>query len=416
LIATSRTSKAWPRPADRWFHDQGHSHFVAAKPAGAEMHQPEVAWVGLGLVALMVLTTGAVAWVSVWWVPPYLSLMVLIFITPKKPRQPVLPRKPGELSANVIASDLTNSVGVDRTGDGERILFAADLDSVRLARESIVESADDSTDSTSSGKTKLRRSRSRARKVAKTAIEPLPEFAPATWIRVGPGKFVRKDAHFHDVDQANTEDASADPNPVTDRSTEVIPALTAPAVMQQERHFFDPWEVTPANEGIVTAFDDVGRQLVTQEYGITPSAFGPIPPDATLVEGPEDARSGVSAEPGADSDPLVDLDVKASRRARGLEYCGSRERTSSDRVSRVSQGLVSAMHIEGCASLRRDVRNSPRTRTLVRSSFVPNTRFWQAARRAFGRLPHIHRALRPRSPPVCARPASTASFASRNLA
>ena len=216
MIATSRTPKAWPRPADRWFRDHGQSHFFAGIPAGTETCQLKAGWVGLGLVVLVVLTTSAVAWVAVWWVPPYLALMVLIFVTPRRPRQPVLPREPGDVSADVITSDPTNNLRLDRTADGEYIPFTVKLTSVRLVGESIPESAGGCTDSTNSGITKPRRSRIRARRVAKTAAEPLPEFVPATWIRVGPGKFVRADAHSHSVDQANTEEPSANPNPVTD--------------------------------------------------------------------------------------------------------------------------------------------------------------------------------------------------------
>ena len=45
-------------------------------PTGASQKPP--GW-ELGLVTLVILTTGVVAWVSTWWVPAYLALMVLIF-------------------------------------------------------------------------------------------------------------------------------------------------------------------------------------------------------------------------------------------------------------------------------------------------------------------------------------------------
>src|SRR5580692_2138776 len=98
LIATSRTPKSWPRPARRWFRDHVRIHFVAGKPAGTDGSQPKAARVGLGLVALVILTSSAVASVSVWWVPAYLALMVLIFVTPQRHRQLAQRRKPSEIS------------------------------------------------------------------------------------------------------------------------------------------------------------------------------------------------------------------------------------------------------------------------------------------------------------------------------
>jgi hypothetical protein len=399
LIVTSRTAKSWPRPTPRWFRDYVRIHLVAGKPAGTDGSQPKAARVGLGLVALVVLTSSAVAWVSVWWVPAYLALMVLIFVTPPRHRQPVLRRERGKVSANVAVSDFANNLRVDQAAEGEQLPLAVEWTSVLSVDESSTESADICTDLTSSGGTKPRRSRSRARKMAKSAIEQVPKFAPATWVQVGPGKFVRADTLVYSVGKANTDDSSADQRPVTDASAEVPNALTASAIMQQEQLPIEPLEVTPEDEGIALASDDGVQRSVTRVHGITPSAFGPAPPVSISVEGLEDDRSGVNIEPGTDAVPVEDLNVKALWPAMGLGYRGSQGRASKNRVCRVSRGLPSSMLDMDRASSQRNVRNRLRLRTLVRSSFVPNTRFRQAACHAFGQLRHIERALRPRSPP-----------------
>ena len=402
LIATSRTPKSWPRPTRRWFRDHVRIHFVAGKPAGTDGSQPKAARVGLGLVALVILTSSAVASVSVWWVPAYLALMVLIFVTPQRHRQPVQRRKPSEISANLEASDFADKLRIDQMAEEEQIPLAVKWTSVISVDESSPESADTRTDTTSTGGMKPRRSRSRARKMAKSAAEPVPELTPATWIRVGPGKFVRADTLVHTVEKANTEDPSADPHPFTDASAEVIAALTAPAVMQQEQLPLEPLELTPEDEGTAFGFEDIVQRTVTGEYGITPSAFGPPPPVSTSAEGPEDDRSGVIVEPSGDPAPVVDLNAKASGPATDLGCHGWRGRAFRNRVCRVSRGLATSVMLDmDRASSRRNGRNSPRLRTHVESSFVPNTRSRQAACRAFGRLPHVQRSLRPRSPPGC---------------
>jgi hypothetical protein len=401
LITTSRTAKSWPRPTPRWFRDHVCIHFVSGKRAGTDGSQPRAARVGLGLVALVVLTSIAVAWVSVWWVPAYLTLMVVIFVTPQRHRQPVLRRELGDVSANVVPTIFANEQRVNQVADGEQIPLGTGWTSVLSVDESSPESADLCTDSTSFGGTKLRRSRSRARKMAKSAAEVVPELTSAIWIRVGPGKFVRADTLVRTVDKVNTEDPSADLHPVRDTSAEALRALTTPAVMQQEQLPLGPLEVTPKAEGTAIASDDVVQRTVIREHGITPSAFDPAPPVSTSVEGLEDDRFGVNVEPCDDPTPVVDPNIKASLPAMALGYRGSQARTSRNLVGRVSRGLTSSRLDIDRASSRRNVRNSPRLRTLVQFSFAPNRRFRQAACRAFGRLPHIQRALRPRSPPDC---------------
>jgi hypothetical protein len=398
LIATSRTPKAWPGPAARWFRDHVRTHFVFGEPAGTDGRRLKANWVGLGLVTLVVLTTAAVTWVSIWWVPAYLSLMVLIFVTPQGHRQPLLVKGPGEVSANLVVSDLANNLRTNSQA-GEYIHLRVGWTSGLSMGESPTESADLRTDLTSSATTMPRRGRGRARKVAKIATEPLPQSTPAIWIRVGPGKFIRADGHDHTFDKAYTEDAFADPHPVIDASAEVIPALTAPAVMEQRQLPLKSLDLTLDDGGIAIASDDLARRPVTKEHGITPSTFGPVPQVSMSVDGLGDEVFRVAVKPKAIPIPVADLDVNASWRAMDPGHHGSQGRTSRSHVGWVSRRIASAIPDIDRASSRRNVRSTPIPRTLIRASFVPNTCFQQAASRAFGRLPHVQSTLRPRSPP-----------------
>ena len=75
---------------------------------------------GLGLVGvLVVLTTWVVAWVSIWWVPPYLSLMVLIFVVPQGHGSP---KRVSELDGkftDVNLTDLNYGLRVNCAAEGD---------------------------------------------------------------------------------------------------------------------------------------------------------------------------------------------------------------------------------------------------------------------------------------------------------
>ena len=280
LIATSRTPKARARPAGRWFRDHVRAHLVSGTPASADGRRPRATWAGLGLVVLVVLTTCAVAWVSVWWVPAYLALMVLIFVTPQGRCQPARASEPGEESAGVVLTDLGNSAANRSCGRGWITTTSSpSWSQVQQPASRPPNQRVSALDSASSGTAKPRRGRGRARKAAKTAAEPAPDSAPVTWIRVGPGKFVRADANSQAIDQAQTEDV--------DRGRISGNGRARRRYRQRQRYppprwwsktLSDPPETTPGDEGMVVASDDCVLGSVTEEYGIAPSAFGPVPP------------------------------------------------------------------------------------------------------------------------------------------
>ncbi len=105
-MATSRTKDARPRTAILWCYNQVRAHLESGAPAGADGHRPKAAGVSLGTVALMIVTTCAVAWwVSIGWVPAYLALMVLIFVTPEGRRPRASARASASLSEPLEKSD-----------------------------------------------------------------------------------------------------------------------------------------------------------------------------------------------------------------------------------------------------------------------------------------------------------------------
>ncbi|HMB04289.1 MAG TPA: hypothetical protein VKP69_11195, partial [Isosphaeraceae bacterium] len=160
-------------------------------PAPARTH----AWVGITvLVMLMVSTSLAVAsFVSAWLVPPYLALMAAILFAPPGRRDSAVDRS----AWPIMGAEPESDFGEDLAGPA-----GAELGAVRAVEPSSTgpnASADPTRGpseasvavSESSG-AKVKRGKGKAR--GKSKARALAEPTDATWIRVGPGKFVRADA------------------------------------------------------------------------------------------------------------------------------------------------------------------------------------------------------------------------------
>jgi hypothetical protein len=349
---------------------------------------------------LVGLTAWVVASVSVWMAPAYLALMVLIFVTPMGRRPSKSAPEPGAESIGVGDTEIGQSLRVDRAAGADDNRPAVELDSGLAADEAATEPLGPIPDSAGSGGAKPKRGRARARKAAKTAAEPASDSPPVTWIRIGPGKFVRADATIPAIDPTPVEEVAAEAVPATDAPTATVssPAAASAAPMAEP----DPLDLsatTAGDVGMIVRSDDSVVGSVTEEYGITPSAFGQASRVASAAQGLDHDLSGVAAKPEAD---LASLAIPGGEMSWSGQEPGrpwSQRPTSTGRTGRVSRGVARAISGVDRASLRRHVRTVPRPRTPVWSSTVPNARFHQATRRAFGRIPHVHRALRPRSPP-----------------
>jgi hypothetical protein len=399
LMATSRTPKVRPRHAARWFRDRVRTHLVSGTPAGTNRYWPKPNGVGLALVVLVSLTTIAVAWVSVWWAPAYLALMALIFVTPQRRSRPDQVSKSGEESANGALTDLGRNLRVDREDEGDQHDLAFESLSSLVVVESTTNAAGFSPDSTSSATAKTRRSRGRARKAAKTVAEPALDSASVTWIRVGPGKFVRADANSQAIDQAQTEELTVLAYPPADVLGQELPAPSAGTSVLVDRHHSDPPENASGAEGMVAGSDNCTLGSFVEVYGIAPSAFSSVPPESLSVEGLEHDGIDVVVTPEADFSPLANLGDDTSWDAKDRGRLDSQGGRSGSRVCRALRGIASAIPSGNRASVRRNFPRVPKPRTLIWSSDPPNARLRQAAHRAFGRITHVQRALRPRSPP-----------------
>jgi hypothetical protein len=292
----------------------------------------------VALAGLMGLTSWVVASVATWLVPVYVTAMVLIFVTPRPQRREGRER---------VGNDREHDAGEDRASGasgpqspGPDLTGAAILPASGPPEASV---SGHDTPVAGSTAAKPRRSRGRARKPARPGAEPAVAPAPATWIRVGPGKFVRADsqdqvfptAEGSPQDSSETtipvtvaEPAPANaPVPVAADLPEPGPSPDLPAPAEESVTVADPQPDSPVTAVVpeadeareeshlvslpetseidqATPDDPLVPEPVVEEYGIAPSALGPdLPVDASEAEIREQDPTGqqVDRDPGAES-------------------------------------------------------------------------------------------------------------------
>jgi hypothetical protein len=347
-----------------------------------------------GLIALVVLTMWAVASVSVWWVPAYLALMVLIFAVPHRRHPSKSALEAGAESVGIGIVDLGQGLRVDRADGMVQHHPVAEHDSGPAASAS-TDPQDSSPGSAGASTRKLKRGRVRVRKAAKVAAEAMPDSAVATWIQVGPGKFVRVEGGMPAADGALAQEVAVGVSLATDTPEHAPPTSTASADALAALDPPDTPETTPGVVGVVFVSDDCALGSVTEEYGIAPSAFRSIP----MVNSSVENRDRGTPEVVADSGCMANHDVETSCPGVNPERLWLQWPISRGQAGRVSRGIVSAIARVARVSLRHSIPVGPNSRTLAWSSIAPNARMQQAMRRAFGRTTHVQRTLRPRSPP-----------------
>jgi len=347
-MATSRTSNAQPRSGAQKLSIKVRGHFASGSRAGGNSRGPWSTLIEVGLIVLVVSTTWAIASVSVWWVPVYLALLVMIFITPRVRQSSPSASESGAASDGIDATDLGQGLRVDRVDGAEQYRPVTWSDSDLKTVES-AESPDPSPDLTGAAIAKPRRGRVRARKASGLAVELVPACPPVVWIQVRPGKFVRIEGGIKAADSAQTGDVALWDIPATETPAYATPAVALQAEPLAVQEPLKSPETSPCDVGSILVSTDCALGSVTEEYGIAPSAFSLIP--------------------------------------------------RLKRVSRVQRGIVHAVPCVDRASRRRNIRACPTPRTSVGSWFAPNTPRQNAARRAFGRIAHVQRTPQPRSPP-----------------
>ncbi|MDR3635657.1 MAG: hypothetical protein P4L84_17780 [Isosphaeraceae bacterium] len=186
----------------------------------------------MALGALVLATSLAVAsYASVWLVPPYLALMAWL-LWPSTDRR-------ARATAAAEASDALGSLGAVGPDEGFVESSATSWNDATLSEASLDPSAAAEADSAlATVALKTKRGRTRARKA-----KPAPAVEPATqvtWIRVGPGKFVRVEganaAVNDDVPAAEAERDRADvapPLPSSFADAMLDEAEPAPAVQAE---------------------------------------------------------------------------------------------------------------------------------------------------------------------------------------
>lgn len=400
-MVTLRTPKAWPRYAARWFREQVHAPFMCVVSAGA-VKRPRVTSASAGLSALIVLTTLAVAWVSVWWVPAYLGLMVLIFVTPHSRGRAESRAESNRESCAAILVDLGGGLRVDDANEVGHSHFDTGSAAGPLDRASTLETETPDLGLTSSGTTKGRRTRGRARKSVKTASERAPESAAVMWIRVGPGKFVRAEGGSEPVFEAQDGKVSVDEHAVQDGSIGELPTLSAPDyTLVVEDHSTEPAvdnDGDPISSGGFNNDSVVGS--VAGVYGIAPSTFGSVPLDSRPVEGLDSHVPTPGITLDADCSHARELSDELPAHGESWQKVRPVDRLTGSRIYRFSRRIANTIRRADRASLRCDVRKGPKARVVVRRSVGLNGRcIGQVIGRAFGRISHHQRVLRPRSPP-----------------
>lgn len=349
------------------------------------------------LAGLIGLTSWVVASLSTWLVPVYVTALVLIFATPRANHRGDAEASgrggiPADADANGSAAATADGVGAAGPAEGGS---SPSSDGAAAASASAVAST-----------SRPRRSRGRARKPAKPGPEPAAAASPASWIRVGPGKFVRADAPFPAPDgpEAGPEPAAASEPPGADGDS-----LADPPGMDRGQ---DPGSepVEPGSTALPEAaeveqappVDPALPDVGAEGYGNAPSAFGPGP---EIVPGPEDApeqaESGPAEAPGSDHAAAA-----AARGGSAPEGC-ARERTQGGgdlRQTRLTPDLVAVLADPETPRLRalpsaRLHPNGRRARSRLAAVLVSGPRTRGRTRRRDGRRGHPHRTFQPRSPP-----------------
>jgi hypothetical protein len=398
-MVTSRTSTVRSRSTNRWFYNRVGSYLASAISSIRERHRSRAIGVEVGLCVLVVLTTSAVAWVSIWWVPAYLALMVVIFIVPEGARLQTRPAKSGKEAINGVVTQYGYELRVNCTDNGDHHQLAAEVLSSQGTDDSISALMSANPEFTSVSATKPRRGRSRTRKVNKAITGLAPGSPLVTWIRVGPGKFVRADGRLSATDQGQSDEITTGADPFTDAPSETAPMSSVSTDAQTAQYPTHPPEASPGDEGVIVASTDRMLESVAAEYGIAPSIFGPAPLTSQPWGSLANVKSEVTIADVANSHLVPDLGVNAPRHGMDQNQPGVQGGTSGRRVGRVARGIAYAISDTGRPYLRRKVPKGPKPRSLVWSADRFNARLRQVARRAFDRIPHVQRALRARSPP-----------------
>lgn len=234
------------------------------------------------LIVMIGLTGWAVSTVSIWLVPVYLGIMVLLLGSPQEPRP--------------AGSD--SDSGIERAGSAPTSLNAEEEASGQASG-----AATSGPKGAEPRAAKPKTSRSRSRKsAAKGGAEASPALAPASWIRIGPGKFVRADA---------------EPGALVDASTDVVgagrvePDAGPQPPLLTDSELISESETEPGCQGIAPS---ALGSLATSE-----PATNPVPTAEMAADVPTDLVADVDRVVQPDEAVGAESEVDHDARALGNE-------------------------------------------------------------------------------------------------
>jgi len=358
-----------------------------------------VTLVEAGLFVLAVSTTMAIASVSFWWVPVYLVLLVLIFVTPPKWKPQAPASESGVEFDPVGIADTNSSLQADSADGLDEIRSVSEFDSDPTIGDQ-TESTDSNANVITAGVPK-RRGRGRARKLTNPANVPVTDSLPVVWIQVGPGKFVRVEGGGQTAETAQTEEVGTRVLPATATPAETIPAAPVQTEPPAEPESFTLPGVSPDDVELSSVSDDRVSESVTEEYGIAPSAFSLTKVFDSSVTASDHGLLGQVDEPDVNTASPAEPGGSFLPGSADLRPPACQPGVARRWVRRIQRGIVHSIPRVDRASWRRILPTSLNHRFLVGPSRALNASRHDISRRAFRRMLHVQRPVRTRSPPRC---------------
>lgn len=307
---TSTQRRAGPRSRHDRAADALQTPPDLPETAGPRPHSGRL-WGMAGLVVLTAATSLVVATISIWLVPVYMAVMVLIFAAPRS-NKPAESAPPPESPAGSAPSSFEAGVETvaEEGGDAETAEPTAPVG-----------------DLAEPAPAKPRKKRGKGKRAAKAAALAEASSSQPTWIRVGPGKFVRADDKAESPAESEfpTETADAppaDPESTPERgsvdpemSTEATPAEACREEADDSSAVpSDPFEAAPT--GSVEEYGNAPSALdgpFDEEHGNAPSALDEtwepealpetVTDDAPEPDDEDDGREDVEEEAGCEERP-----------------------------------------------------------------------------------------------------------------
>ena len=251
----------------------------------------------LALVILVAATSWVVAsWASGWLVPPYLVVMALLLIPAPGPT-----RRPGQADpagSPPATADSDHPEKSDDRGEGLAARQNPSVPGLTLPTGATdpagvnSESGDPGAATATATAPKPKRSRARPRKATKPLAEPV-EVVEATWVEVGPGKFVRVETPSPTAPVAGPH-LAVEPAPEPPVAAEPAPVAVSPAPVTLPEPASSGEMIEPE---LTSAMAPADRLAEVADDAVAPTAVANDAPEAAVARGLA-ARPDLGLDPG----------------------------------------------------------------------------------------------------------------------